>query len=709
MSDLASVAQMLSEEAPLSRDFKGMGEDHDASHDFSDPEEYLSDVADDEVAVSDVAIAAAMAASTPDLDFTQYQPAVILHPAAEQAAKAGDGEVATAVVEDASESSSGWESSDDEVETAEAAVPSKAASSSRRGAAAAASDDDGDDDDGSRSKRFEAPRTKHEIDAESMPVDDPRRIRLERGATLAEAAIVQTIVGLLVIVQAVPGLPPLDEGSVLCLPPSAAAAPLAATIGAPAVAQACKDAARGGDEGSGERSASASASVSALASIALNYESEEDVDLLPDGAPTAAAAPTAMWSEDGRGGVAGAVAAHVSACADDACTTPDAVMGTTPGAVMGTTPGAGGAVMGTIHGAVVGAHAHARAAAENGEDDRPIAVGRIEEIFGPVARPNYSLRFADQATLDALGLRPGMRLYAAVEQANFLSTTVIMQSSLRGSDASDFHDEEPPAEELEFSDDEAEAEAKRRTKLGASARAKASHAAALGDEAAALGADAEAVLGAAAAAYGAPGATGGGSPGSGSKRSRSGRGEGGGRGGSKGGGDGVGGGGGGGRGRGGGGAMLPPAPPYPHYALPAAQHHFAPHFHPGPTAPYGAYSSWTGPPPGMPPPGMPPPGMPPPGMHPPSMASFQPGLPAPPSGYTPPPSSQPHHSVTYLHRPPPQAAPYGYPAPQAAAPYGYPAPQAAPPYAPHPQYAYPPPHYPYPMPPPAPKPPHGRR
>jgi hypothetical protein len=55
-----------------------------------------------------------------------------------------------------------------------------------------------------------------------MPVDDPRRIQLERGTTLAEAAIVQTIVGLLVIVQAVPGLPPLDEGSVLCLPPSAA-------------------------------------------------------------------------------------------------------------------------------------------------------------------------------------------------------------------------------------------------------------------------------------------------------------------------------------------------------------------------------------------------------------------------------------------------------------------------------------------------------
>jgi hypothetical protein len=272
-----------------------------------------------------------------------------------------------------------------------------------------------------------------------MPVDDPRRIQLERGTTLAEAAIVQTIVGILVIVQAVPGLPPLDEGSVLCLPPSAAAAPLAATIGTPAVAQACKDVTRGGDEGSGERSASASASVNALASIALNYESEEDVDALPDGAPTAAAAPMAVRGEDGRGGAAGAVATDVSASAGAHAAT-DAY----------TTPGAGAA--------------HDRAAAKNGEDDRPIAVGRIEEIFGPVARPNYSLRFADQATLDALGLRPGMRLYAAVEQANFLSTTAIMQSSLRGSDASDFHDEEPPAEELEFSDDEAEAEAKRQRK-----------------------------------------------------------------------------------------------------------------------------------------------------------------------------------------------------------------------------------------------------
>jgi hypothetical protein len=672
MSDLASVAQMLSEEAPFLRDFKGMGEAAKAGDG-----EVASAVSDDDGGddddgslegrrVSDLASVAQMlseeAPFSRDFKGMGEDHFKGMSDAAEQAAKAGDGEVASAVVEDASESSSsGWESSDDEVETAEAAVPSKAAPSSRRGAAAAASDDDGDDDDGSRSKRFEAPRTKHEIDAESMPVDDPRRIQLERGTTLAEAAIVQTIVGLLVIVQAVPGLPPLDEGSVLCLPPSAAAAPLAATIGTPAVAQACKDITRGGDEGSGERSASASASVNALASIALNYESEEDVDALPDGAPTAAAAPMAVWGEDGRGGAAGAVATDVSASAGAHAAT-DAY----------TTPGAGAA--------------HDRAAAKNGEDDRPIAVGRIEEIFGPVARPNYSLRFADQATLDALGLRPGMRLYAAVEQANFLSTTAIMQSSLRGSDASDFHDEEPPAEELEFSDDEAEAEAKRRMKLGASARVKASHDAA-------LDADAEAVLGAAAAAYGAAGATGdGGYPGSGSKRARSGRGVGG-RGGSKGGGDGGGGGGGGGRGRGGGGAMPPPAPPYPPYALPAAQHPFAHHMGPRPSAPYGAYPSWPGPPPGMPPAGMHPPSM-----HPPSMASAQPGLPPPPSGYMPPPSSQPHHPLTYLHRPPPQAAPYGFPAPQ-----------AAPPYAQHPQYAYPPPHYPYPMPPPAPQPPHGRR
>ena len=38
-------------------------------------------------------------------------------------------------------------------------------------------------------------------------------------AATVEAAVVRTVVGSLAVLQAIPGLPPLDEGSVLCLPP----------------------------------------------------------------------------------------------------------------------------------------------------------------------------------------------------------------------------------------------------------------------------------------------------------------------------------------------------------------------------------------------------------------------------------------------------------------------------------------------------------
>lgn len=90
-------------------------------------------------------------------------------------------------------------------------------------------------------------------------------------------------------------------------------------------------------------------------------------------------------------------------------------------------------------------------------------IGVIAETLGRVQQPYYSVRFTNAAAISELGISPGT-MVLFVDQH---STPVFTQSlkAFKGSDASNLHDEEVGDAEVEFSDDEAEAEHKRRRKF----------------------------------------------------------------------------------------------------------------------------------------------------------------------------------------------------------------------------------------------------
>lgn len=85
-------------------------------------------------------------------------------------------------------------------------------------------------------------------------------------------------------------------------------------------------------------------------------------------------------------------------------------------------------------------------------------VGRIFEVFGPVVCPFYSIRFNTES--DAQAFQPGTKLFSVPS----LSSNAVPDRS-KGSDASNFYDEELPDHLREFSDDELEQEAAKHKKL----------------------------------------------------------------------------------------------------------------------------------------------------------------------------------------------------------------------------------------------------
>ena len=100
-------------------------------------------------------------------------------------------------------------------------------------------------------------------------------------------------------------------------------------------------------------------------------------------------------------------------------------------------------------------------------DDRSV-IGVVAETLGRVQQPYYTVRFTNTAAIAEAGLSKGTKV-CYVEQH---STTVFTQSlkAYKGSDASNLHDEEVGDDEMEFSDDEKEAEHKRRLKQAKQAR-----------------------------------------------------------------------------------------------------------------------------------------------------------------------------------------------------------------------------------------------
>ncbi|KAH6632272.1 Gar1/Naf1 RNA binding region-domain-containing protein [Chaetomium tenue] len=95
------------------------------------------------------------------------------------------------------------------------------------------------------------------------------------------------------------------------------------------------------------------------------------------------------------------------------------------------------------------------------KEDRTV-IGALAEVLGNVRSPMYTVGFSTEDEIKGLELVAGMPIYYSVQHANYVFTQPLKEA--KGTDASNLHDEELPAEEMEFSDDEKEAEYKRAQK-----------------------------------------------------------------------------------------------------------------------------------------------------------------------------------------------------------------------------------------------------
>lgn len=89
-------------------------------------------------------------------------------------------------------------------------------------------------------------------------------------------------------------------------------------------------------------------------------------------------------------------------------------------------------------------------------------IGVVAETLGKVEQPLYTVRFKSAGHIKELGIEKGVPVFYVVEHSTFVFTQPL--KGLKGSDASNFYDEEVGDNEVEFSDDEAEADNKRRQK-----------------------------------------------------------------------------------------------------------------------------------------------------------------------------------------------------------------------------------------------------
>ncbi|KAL2141417.1 hypothetical protein VTI28DRAFT_2417 [Corynascus sepedonium] len=95
------------------------------------------------------------------------------------------------------------------------------------------------------------------------------------------------------------------------------------------------------------------------------------------------------------------------------------------------------------------------------KEDRTV-VGALAEVLGNVRSPMYTVGFSNVDEIKALELVAGVPIYYSVQHANYVFTQPLKEA--KGTDASNLHDEELPPDEMEFSDDEKEAEYKRAQK-----------------------------------------------------------------------------------------------------------------------------------------------------------------------------------------------------------------------------------------------------
>ncbi|KAJ5682589.1 hypothetical protein N7462_005754 [Penicillium macrosclerotiorum] len=94
-------------------------------------------------------------------------------------------------------------------------------------------------------------------------------------------------------------------------------------------------------------------------------------------------------------------------------------------------------------------------------EDRKI-LGVVSETLGRVENPLYTVMYKNAAEAQERGMVKDMLVYYVDAHSTFVFTQPL--KGMKGSDASNFHDEEVAEDEIEFSDDEAEAEYKRKLK-----------------------------------------------------------------------------------------------------------------------------------------------------------------------------------------------------------------------------------------------------
>ena len=95
--------------------------------------------------------------------------------------------------------------------------------------------------------------------------------------------------------------------------------------------------------------------------------------------------------------------------------------------------------------------------------DRSV-IGVVADTMGKVEQPLYTVRFTNDEAITEAGIAgKGTAIYYVHEHSTFVFTQPL--KGLKGSDASNFHDEEVGDDEMEFSDDEKEAEHRRILKL----------------------------------------------------------------------------------------------------------------------------------------------------------------------------------------------------------------------------------------------------
>ena len=93
--------------------------------------------------------------------------------------------------------------------------------------------------------------------------------------------------------------------------------------------------------------------------------------------------------------------------------------------------------------------------------DRSV-IGVVSETLGRVQQPLYSVRFTNATEISEAGLEVGTKVFYSEQHSTYVFTQAL--KAFKGSDASNMHDEEVGDEEVEFSDDEAEMEHRRKLK-----------------------------------------------------------------------------------------------------------------------------------------------------------------------------------------------------------------------------------------------------